>query len=56
MSAETIDSDLARRVQRVLQLDIRRAGTEAAAVHRTENLDVAYRVEPKALRDQLIAE
>ena len=49
--AEALDADLARWVQRVLQLDIERAGTEAAAVHRAEHLDVAYRVEPEALGD-----
>src|SRR5437868_549376 len=43
--AEALDADLARRVQRVLQLDIERASTEAATVHRAEHLDVAYRVQ-----------
>src|SRR5260370_16914456 len=49
--AEALDADLAGRVQRVLQLDIERAGTEAAAVHWAEHLDVAYRVKPEALGD-----
>ena len=47
-------SDLARRVERVLQLDVERAGTEAAPVPWAEDLDVAYRVEPKALWDALL--
>src|SRR5262252_2105019 len=38
--AEPLDADLARRVQRVLQLDVERAGTETTPVHWTENLDV----------------
>src|SRR6266849_6102250 len=42
-----------RRVQRVLQLDIERAGAETAAVHRAKHLNVAYRVEAEALRDPL---
>ena len=52
--AEALDADLARRVQRVLQLDIERASTEAAAVHRAEHLDVAYRVKPEAFRDPVL--
>src|ERR1700730_15513276 len=40
--------------ERVLQLHIERAGAEAATVHRAEHLDVAYRVEPEALRDPLL--
>src|SRR5205823_10558919 len=52
--AEPLDADLAGRVQRVLQLDIERAGAETATVHRTEHLDVAYRVEPEALWDPLL--
>ena len=32
--AEAFDADLARRVQRRLQLDVEGTGTEAAAVHR----------------------
>jgi hypothetical protein len=46
--AEPLDADLAGRVQRFLQLDIERAGAEAATVHRAEHLDVSYRVEPEA--------
>src|SRR5580704_5622295 len=42
--AEALDADIARRVQRVLELDIERTSTEAAAVHRAENLFVAYGV------------
>src|SRR6516164_8306267 len=52
--AEPLDADLARRVERVLQLDVERAGTEAAPVHWAEDLDVAYRVEPEALWDALL--
>src|SRR6516165_2338120 len=52
--AETVNADLARRVQHVLQLYIERAGTEAAPIHWAENLDVAYRVEPEALWDALL--
>ena len=40
-------------VQRLLELDIEGAGTEAAPVHRTEHLDIAYGIEPEALRDAL---
>jgi len=49
-----VDADLARWVQRILQLDIERAGTKAAAVHRTQHLDVAYRVKPEAFRDPFL--
>src|SRR5712692_3442393 len=49
--AEAFDTDLAGRIQRLLELDIEGAGTEAAAVHRTEDLDVAYRVEPETFGD-----
>jgi hypothetical protein len=52
--AEPLDADLARRVQRVLQLDVERASAEAAPVHRAEHLDVAYRVKPEALWDPLL--
>src|SRR4029077_1028979 len=52
--AEALDADIARRVQRVLQLDIERASTQAAAVHRAEHLDVAYRVKPKTFRDPVL--
>jgi hypothetical protein len=52
--AEAFNADLARWVQRVLQLDIERACPEAAAVHRTQHLDVPYRVEPEALRDPFL--
>ena len=45
--------DLARRVQRLLQLDVERPRPEPAAVHRAEHLDVAHRVEPEAARDAL---
>ena len=41
-------------VQCLLQLNIERAGTETAPVHRAEHLDVAYRVKPKAFRDALL--
>ncbi len=41
-------------VQLLLQLDIEGAGTEAAPVHRTENLDVAYRVERDTFRDPVL--
>src|SRR5271165_86889 len=51
--AEALDADIARRVQRVLQLDIERASPEAAAVHRAEHLNVADRVKPEAFRDAL---
>jgi hypothetical protein len=36
-----------QRIQRILQLDVERAGTETTPAHWTENLDVAYRVEPE---------
>src|ERR1700730_12470593 len=49
--AETLDADLTGRVTRRLQLDIEGAGTEATPVHRAEHLDVAYGIEPEALRD-----
>src|SRR5260370_4280265 len=47
--AEALDADLARRVQSVLKLDIHGAGTEAAAVHRAEHLDVAYLVKSETV-------
>src|SRR5580704_6625678 len=49
--AEALDADIARRVQRVLQLDVERTSTEAAAVHRAEHLDLAYRVQPETFGD-----
>jgi hypothetical protein len=52
--AEPFDADLARRVQRVVQLDIERACPEAATVHRAQHLNVSYRVEPEALWDPLL--
>ena len=52
--AEAVDTDLAGWVQRSLELDIERAGTEAATVHRTEHLDVAYRIQPEAFGDAVL--
>ena len=40
-------------VQGLLQLDVQGPGTEAAAVHRAQHLDVADRIEPVAFRDAL---
>ena len=51
--AEALDADVAGRVQRLLQLDVERARAEAAAVHRTQHLDVADRIEAETLRDAL---
>ena len=44
---------LARRVERLLQIDVERPRAEAAAVHRAQHLDVADRVEAEARRDPL---
>src|SRR5215475_15288263 len=52
--AKALNPGVAWRVQHVLKLDIQGARTEAAAVHRAEHLDVAYRVEPEALRNALL--
>jgi hypothetical protein len=52
--AKAVDADLAGRVQRLLELDIERAGAEAAAVHRTEDLDVTYRIQAEALGDPVL--
>jgi hypothetical protein len=51
--AEALNAALARRVQYVLELDIKGARTKPAAVHRAEHLDIAYWVEPEALRNAL---
>jgi len=48
--AEPLDPDRPRRVQHALQLDVERAGAQAAAVHRAQHLDVAHRVELEARR------
>src|ERR1700752_2840653 len=52
--AKPLDADLARRVQGVLQLNIQRAGTEAAPVHRAQHLNATDGVEPKTFRDPLL--
>src|SRR6516162_7635631 len=52
--AEALDTDLTRRVQQLLQFNVERAGAESTAVHRAEHLDIAYRVEPKALGDAIV--
>src|SRR5215510_9646414 len=52
--AKALNAGVAWRIQDVLKLDIQGAGTETAAVHRAEHLDVAYRVEPEALRNALL--
>src|SRR5262245_18495033 len=49
--AEALDLTLARRVQRGLQFDVERAGADTAAIHWTENLDVADGVEAEAARN-----
>ena len=49
--AKAFDLSLASRVQRFLQFDIERSGTDAATVHRTKHLDVADRIETEALGD-----
>jgi hypothetical protein len=51
---EALYADLARRVQRILQLDIERAGPETTPVHRAEHLNIAHWIEPKALWDPLL--
>jgi hypothetical protein len=42
--AEALATQFARRVQRLLQIEIERPSAEAAAVHRAQHLDVAHRV------------
>src|SRR6516164_6457264 len=49
--AETLDADVAGRVQRLLQLYVERSCAKTTPIHRTQHLDVAYGVEPEALRD-----
>ena len=51
---KALDADLTRWVQRVLQLDIERAGPETTPVHRAEHLNIAHWVKPKALWDPLL--
>jgi hypothetical protein len=53
-ASEALDADLAGRVQFFLKLDIERASAEAAPVHRAEHPDIAYGIEPEALRDSLL--
>ena len=49
--AETLDLAFAGGVQRRLQFDVERTRADAAAVHRTEHLDVADRVQAETLGD-----
>ena len=49
--AEPLDLALAGGIQRRLQFDVERARTDAAAVHRAQNLDVANGIEAEALGD-----
>src|SRR5262249_9199913 len=49
--AETLNPDIAWRVQYVLKLDIEGARTEPAAVHWAEHLDIADGAAPDALRN-----
>src|SRR5262249_21769679 len=52
--AEAFDPRLARRVQRPLQLNVQRSRTNPAAVHRTEHLNIADRIQPERLRNALV--
>src|SRR5215469_205239 len=52
--AKPLDADLARRVQGVLKLDVQRASTEAAPVHRGQHLNATDGVEPKTSGDPLL--
>jgi hypothetical protein len=51
---EPFDTDLARRVQRFLQLDIERASAKTAAVHWAQHLDVADWIKTEPLRDAFL--
>src|SRR5713101_9623321 len=49
--SEPLDLALAGGIQRRLEFDIQRAGSDATAVHRAQHLDVPDRVEAETLRD-----
>src|SRR5580692_4880624 len=48
---EALNLALAGGVQRRLKFDIQRAGSDATAVHRAQNLNVTNGIEAEALRD-----
>src|SRR5262249_31815242 len=52
--AKPLYADLARRVQGVLKLDVQRASTQAAPVHRAQHLNATDGVEPKTFGDPLL--
>ncbi len=49
--AKSLDLTIARRIQCGLQFDVDGACSEAASVHRAENLDIADWIETEAARD-----
>ena len=49
--AKSLDLAIARRIQCGLQFDVEGVCSDAAAVHRTENLDIADWIETEAARD-----
>src|SRR3977135_3031851 len=53
---EFLDLWFSSRIESPLQFDIQRTGSEPAAVHRAEHLDVAHGIEAEAARDAFLDE